>query len=75
MPKPLHTCPQTWRASKHHEGKYEDKRIRGRKAVALRKHRLSQEPLCRMCMSKGRVAPSTVPDHIVPLSKGGGGGE
>jgi len=29
------------------------------------------EPLCRDCIAKGRVTASTVPDHIIPLAKGG----
>ena len=36
-----------------------------------RRRRLEAEPLCRLCWEKGRVTPSTVPDHIVPLAKGG----
>jgi 5-methylcytosine-specific restriction protein A len=48
-----------------------DKRIRGRRAVALRKRRLYNEPLCRMCKAEGRTTIATVPDHIVPLAKGG----
>jgi 5-methylcytosine-specific restriction protein A len=47
------------------------KRIRGRKGVALRKRRLRAEPLCRMCKDEGRVTAATVPDHIIPLAKGG----
>ena len=46
-------------------------RIRGHRGVALRKRRLAQEPLCRICNSKGKVTPATVPDHIQPLAKGG----
>lgn len=39
--------------------------------MALRKRRLQAEPLCRMCKAEGRITASTVPDHIVPLAKGG----
>lgn len=46
-------------------------RLRGRAAVAQRIRRLAAEPLCRDCQAKGRVTASTVPDHIVPLAKGG----
>lgn len=46
-------------------------RARGRKAVEQRKRRLMAEPLCRICMSKGKITASTVPDHIVPLALGG----
>lgn len=48
-----------------------DKRIRGRKGQELRYRRLRNEPLCRMCKAEGRVTEATVPDHIVPLAKGG----
>lgn len=46
-------------------------RIRGRRGVELRKRRLRNEPLCRMCKAEGRVTAATVPDHVVPLAKGG----
>lgn len=46
-------------------------RIRGRKAVELRKRRLRNEPLCRICKEEGRITAATVPDHIIPLAKGG----
>ncbi len=46
-------------------------RLRGRQAVAQRLHRLRAEPLCRDCAAKGAVREATVPDHIVPLTKGG----
>ncbi|MEZ5880062.1 MAG: HNH endonuclease signature motif containing protein [Nitratireductor sp.] len=47
------------------------KRLRGRKAVEQRKRRLMAEPLCRHCQAKGKVRAATVPDHIIPLFKGG----
>jgi 5-methylcytosine-specific restriction protein A len=46
-------------------------RIRGRKAVSLRRARLHAEPLCRDCKAKGIIRASTTPDHIVPLAQGG----
>ncbi len=46
-------------------------RIRGRKGVELRKRRLANEPLCRMCKALGRTTSATVPDHIKPLALGG----
>ena len=46
-------------------------RIRGRRGVALRKRRLQAEPLCRLCKAHGRTTASVVPDHILPLAKGG----
>lgn len=46
-------------------------RLRGRAGMAQRRRRLALEPLCRDCMAKGKVTASTVPDHIIPLTKGG----
>jgi 5-methylcytosine-specific restriction protein A len=46
-------------------------RLRGQAGVDQRRRRLRKEPLCRICLSQGRVSVSTTPDHIVPLSKGG----
>lgn len=46
-------------------------RIRGRRGVELRKRRLDREPLCRDCAAKGLTTISEVPDHILPLAKGG----
>lgn len=46
-------------------------RLRGRAAVAQRKRRLTNEPLCRHCLAKDIVRPATVPDHITPLAFGG----
>ena len=46
-------------------------RLRGRAGVAQRKRRLAAEPTCRMCRAEGRVTLATVPDHIIPLAKGG----
>ena len=46
-------------------------RIRGRAGQKLRRQRLADEPLCRLCKAEGKVTASTVPDHIVPLAKGG----
>lgn len=46
-------------------------RLRGRRAVEQRRRRLRAEPLCRDCKAKGRTTAATVPDHIIPLAKGG----
>jgi 5-methylcytosine-specific restriction enzyme A len=46
-------------------------RLRGRAGVEQRKRRLAAEPLCRICSERGVITPSTVPDHIIPLAKGG----
>ncbi len=52
-------------------GSQPGERIRGRRAVALRKRRLQAEPLCRICLALGRTTLATVPDHIKPLARGG----
>lgn len=49
----------------------EHTRIRGRKGQELRRRRLRNEPLCRMCKESGVVRVAAVPDHIKPLAKGG----
>lgn len=46
-------------------------RIRGRRGQALRQRRLWNEPRCRICLAEGRITASAVPDHIIPLAKGG----
>ena len=46
-------------------------RLRGRQAVAQRLRRLKAEPICRDCAYAGIVREATVPDHIVPLARGG----
>ena len=46
-------------------------RLRGRAAVERRARWLELHPLCCMCEAEGRVTAATVPDHIVPLWKGG----
>lgn len=45
----------------------------GRKHDLMRARVLREEPLCRPCHSVGRVEPSTIADHILPLSEGGSG--
>ncbi|MDX3908233.1 MAG: HNH endonuclease signature motif containing protein [Sphingobium sp.] len=46
-------------------------RLRGRAAVTQRRRRLQAEPLCRDCKAKRIITAATVPDHIVPLTRGG----
>jgi 5-methylcytosine-specific restriction protein A len=46
-------------------------RLRGRAAVERRKRWLEAHPLCVECEKEGRVSAATVPDHFVPLWKGG----
>lgn len=49
----------------------EDKRIRGRKGVELRKRRLRMFPICAQCKRQGRIKATEVIDHIQPLAAGG----
>ena len=49
----------------------EVQRLRGRAAVKRRASFLERNPLCVECTKQGRVCAATVPDHIVPLWKGG----
>lgn len=46
-------------------------RLRGRAGVAQRKRRLTAEPLCRMCRTKGLTTAADVIDHEKPLALGG----
>lgn len=46
-------------------------RMRGRQWMRLRSAILQRDPICRSCETKGRVRPSTIVDHLVPLSLGG----
>ena len=46
-------------------------RIRGRRGVKHREQVRREEPLCRMCLAKGRVTPTQEIDHIIPLRQGG----
>jgi len=43
----------------------------GGEHVRLRAQLLKQEPLCRLCLAKGRVTPATIADHIRPIAVGG----
>lgn len=54
-----------------HIAKQGTQRLRGRRAVEQRARRLKAEPLCRDCRDRGLIIPSTVPDHIIPLSQDG----
>lgn len=54
-----------------HGGKSRDQRGYGRQHVKLRAQLLKQEPLCRLCLAKGRVTPATIADHITPIAAGG----
>lgn len=47
-------------------------RMRGRKAVEVRKRRLLRTNyLCEWCKAKGRLTIATVVDHTIPLAHGG----
>lgn len=43
----------------------------GREHDAMRKRVLAEEPLCRECSRAGKVAASTIADHIKPKAEGG----
>jgi 5-methylcytosine-specific restriction protein A len=49
----------------------EVERLRGRAAVERRARWLRDNPLCVECEAQGRVTAATVPDHVIPLWKGG----
>lgn len=46
-------------------------RIYGSKAVRFRKRMRARQPLCVMCLAKGRITAGKECDHIIPLSEGG----
>lgn len=48
-----------------------DKRIRGRRGVALRKRRLAMHPLCAECLKRGITRATDQIDHIIALTNGG----
>lgn len=54
-----------------HVGSYQHKRIRGRAGVKLRTQVRREEPMCRICLSRGRTSATEEVDHIKPLSAGG----
>ena len=39
--------------------------------VRLRKVKLQQQPLCEVCMKRGRLVPANTVDHIVSINAGG----
>lgn len=51
--------------------KQKHKRIRGRAGQKLRRLILSEEPLCRICKTEGRISATEIADHIIPLAQGG----
>lgn len=46
-------------------------RTRGRRWMRIRAAILARDPICQTCEAKGRVRPSTIVDHVRPLSLGG----
>lgn len=46
-------------------------RIRGHALQRIRDRILKRDPLCVMCLAKGRVTESVEIDHIVPVMHGG----
>ena len=37
----------------------------------LRRMKLQEDPLCKLCLDANRVEPATVVDHLVAINKGG----
>jgi 5-methylcytosine-specific restriction enzyme A len=54
-----------------HAGASPASRGYGREHRRLRAQLLKREPLCRLCLAKGRVRPATIADHIRPIAAGG----
>ncbi len=52
-------------------GSSADKRVRGRKGMAMRRRRLQRRPLCAHCSTSARPVAAEEVDHIVPLHAGG----
>lgn len=46
-------------------------RLRGRPWIAIRDRVLKTNPLCKSCLTTGKVKIADEVDHIVPLCKGG----
>ncbi len=40
----------------------------------VRRQKLSEDPLCELCLRAGYVIPATEVHHIVPISEGGASG-
>lgn len=59
------------RKSWDHGGKTRDQRNYGREHRRLRAELLRREPICRLCMAKGRITVATIADHVTPIAKGG----
>lgn len=45
--------------------------ITSRRWLAIRKHQLSEHPMCERCHEKGLLTPATCVHHIVPVESGG----
>ncbi len=37
----------------------------------MRERVLAEEPLCRLCLERGRAVPTKIADHIIPKAEGG----
>lgn len=67
-------CEQHRRAeAKRHDNQRGTRKQRGYDETWLRLRRLvlKQEPLCRICLSQGKVVSAAEVDHITPIAKGG----
>jgi 5-methylcytosine-specific restriction enzyme A len=62
-------CTQHKRQDWDHE--HPRTRIRGRRLQRLRHDLFSKQPLCVLCLAKGRTTIATIRDHIVNLARGG----
>jgi len=69
--KPPSLRPARPRQSNWTKRKSRQERGYGREHDAMRRQVLAEEPLCRLCLEAGRVTPTTIADHIVPLADGG----
>lgn len=54
---------------------FDEQRLTGRRRVDRNARLAANAPLCRICESKGLVAPAQQWDHIIPLWKGGADAE
>jgi len=72
-PSSLWPCkvPAARQASNWDKRKTRQQRGYGREHDAMRRRVMAEEPLCRECSKSGRVAASTVADHIIPKAEGG----
>lgn len=66
---PAAAQPKAWTTTGR---KSRQERGYGRAHDLMRARVLREEPLCRACTKAGRVAETTIADHVVPKAEGGG---